>query len=388
MPEIPSAVILIPLGKLAARKFPRLDNTIRRLSLFVLGFVVITTILSYYLAFALNDSSKWDVYLAILGTFCFFVGVLSLLALCPGILPRLMLFTAKLLRPVEKCETHSRKLRQTFDSFDLLMQRNAHSAWLLPPPSFDVVSDSDHGLDYLELEFREWSWLVTGNKGRVGLIEDTQYLFITWHWPHSPNDSDRSLVEKLGDMLTKVGEYTNAAKMVVHRVLVGPWLKMSTAEWNNFKTIVWNPYFAPFCDSSKANYRILFVDLDAIGREFSSRGDRLILENFLDVALFSFDSKAKKLVQDNKDTILPFPEEYPTQRLAEYAALQYSERFDGFLALQAVQGTSARERGTKYGDGAIRERRLAVKEVWKRARNLKNINTYVKKEAAIDFVEL
>lgn len=376
---------LLPLGRLIERKIPLLGFLVR-LSSFVM--LAILAILSLSTAFAFNGSSQHSVALAILGTLCSIAGVFCLLSLFPRFLPRLLLFTVKKLSPVGMCRMHKGKIRQTFDSFDLLMQRNTQSAWLLPPPSPDVVSDNEHGMDYLELEFREWSWLVTGIKGRNGLLEDTQYLFITWHWPHPPKDEDKNLVEKLGPMLKKVGEYTLKNGLVTHRVLVGPWLSMKTTEWAKFKDMIWTPYFADSCNLQNTNYRIRFIDLAEIWQEFDSPTDRSFLQRFMDVALFSFDPNMQTLVKNNENIILPFPEEYPAQKLQEYAALQYSERFDNFLALQAVQGTSAKGRGTKYGDRAIKERRLAVKKVWDKARNIKGINAEIKTTAAIDFCEL
>jgi len=289
--------------------------------------------------------------------------------------------------PEPKCDLHSLRIGQSFESFTKLIENNAECAWLLPPPSNGILCRPELGQNYFGSQLIEWSCLLARKVSDDDtILEKTKYLFITWDLSNI-SGWNPILLGDLKEMLIELGNKTiNPDGLHVHRVIIVNWDEISPdGTYQDCFKKIWEAFFERYVGNDKPNYKISFINSSAVSNIPNKRYDD-IKKAFFDIALFSFCSNVRDRAFNGM--ILPAPQSQDTFK--EYAALQYS-LMDGdanFLELYLVKGSAAAGWNYDMGDKLIAKRRAEALEIWNQLKNRGRIDNLIKEKTGFEFSEL
>jgi len=294
-----------------------------------------------------------------------------------------LLDVARAFMPSARCSEHDLKIKEAFESIGIMVKENFECAWLLPPFSRKMMLDPAHKHldDYLNLELREWSGVVTGEgtpeqkeRSDTALVNRARYLFITWDLTDLPYWCDmgkRGPLANLTPMLERLSKRSEGPepKLFIDRIVVVKSVCDVISNRDDFVRICQKIGAAP---SSHPHYKIRFICMAHLLA--AAEAVRVPPDEFLDVAFFSFAGSAiGTFLGEAPRPVLPSPAEAGTTIFGtEYAAVQFSRRLEynkRLLMLYLALGTTANGggkqamHGRRRGDQLIRAKRERVRKI-------------------------
>lgn len=254
---------------------------------------------------------------------------------------------------------HNDKLSELLLSVDALTKFNLFKIWFMPTfPGHRCTFHEKMMEDFQKLSLREWNYFTIGLQGGAsqgrGILDQTEYVFITWDLTRIEEWQQESKLNTLDGLLNKLKERTHNGQMFVARVLILPDDILQNRDKLKILVNIWCKYFYRRNKGLYKIYSVFETDFTDI--------DENDIQLFKDIAIFSNSEQRKKAAQVNPQSILGNVDDY---MVIQFSTKISTENVNPFLLLFAIENPSCHNSETnKVIKLGFDQRFNIVKNMW------------------------